>query len=75
MYSQTCKRLESPVLASLQRLWDQEETCEEAFPLLTALPGSLGGRSSWPGQLSLAVGEGNWLLSYMRPQWHPYSPS
>lgn len=67
--------LESPILASLQRLREQGVTYEEAFPLLTAPPGSLEGRSSWPGQLLLAVGEGSCLLSYMRPKWYPYSPS
>lgn len=67
--------LESSILASLQRLWEQGVTYEEAFPLLTDPPGRLEGKSSWPGQLPLAVGEGSCLLSYMRPKWHPHSPS
>lgn len=40
--------LESPILASLQRLWEQGVTCEEVFPLLTAPPGSLKGEVLGP---------------------------
>lgn len=36
----TCKRLESQILASLQRLWEHEVIHEETFPLLAAPRGS-----------------------------------
>jgi len=45
----TCKRLESQTLTSLRSLWEGEVTREEAFPLLTAPPGSHEGRSSCLG--------------------------